>query len=94
MIKSEMGIVKMSGSAALIKADFCAMVSAMVDVLSKSRSRDEAIKELKEAFDDGIVEETEMKKKVAENISELLGQLDGDTLATVLDSIIKSLEVD
>lgn len=93
MIKSEMGIVKMSGGAALIKADFCALVSAMVDVLSRNSTRDKAIKELKEAFDIGIIEEAEMEKKATEKLLKLFEQHDGDKLIAVLDSIIKSMEV-
>ena len=68
MIKAEKGNIEINGSGLEILTDYSTITETVLEALvSAGASKDRALKDLKQAFDFGLMSEDERQKAVREN---------------------------
>lgn len=75
MIKSNMGEVEISGTTAIILAEFSALTKGMVKSLNENYGKDEAKEMVEESYKRGLMSEKEIRKESLDILSDILENL-------------------
>ena len=72
MIKSNMGEVEISGTTAIILAEFSSLTKGMVESLTDNYGKDEAKEMVEESYKRGLMSEKEIRKESLYILSDIL----------------------
>ena len=72
MIKSNMGEVEISGTTAIILAEFSSLTKGMVESLTENYGKDEAKEMVERSYKRGLMSEKELRKESVDILSYIL----------------------
>lgn len=75
MIKSNMGEVEISGTTAIIMAEFSALTKGMIESLTENYGKDEAKEMVERAYKRGLMSEKEIRKETLDALSEAFEEI-------------------